>query len=351
MAASNDSFFLDAISHEAYQYKSDDHETVNESRDEALSDLPATSADTKPSCASARDMSTPDTPLLKDASPQAMFIFVIGDHRFSDSCELGILNEQPEALKAITSNPCLSTSAFLKPALQAAMAELQPSLMVPAAVRLTAISLRLVARILPNYQPTHLDEGVGQGEEQELSKMVQHELGQAVPHYRWQGSKHCCGRVQYLLALLEEAVRVMAVSKNALIEALRLDAAAEDASRTVVQSIRGLGQNPEEVCGTWAAELLPSTYVSRHNWQRSTLVHSAPSTHMVKGLTAATPPGPEDEDEDELPSPAAFLRRSGPKAAKAVPSVEPRASKVNDNVVESGNAGKLSCSKAPLSRH
>jgi len=175
MAASNDSFFLDAFSHEAYQHEIDDHETVTESRDEALNDLHATSADTQPSCASARDMSTADTPLLKDASPQATFIFVIGDHRFSDSCELGILNEHPEALKAITSNPCLSTSAFLKPALQAAMAELQPSLMVPAAVRLTAISLRLVAGILPNHQSSHQGEGVDQGEEQKLSKMVQHE--------------------------------------------------------------------------------------------------------------------------------------------------------------------------------
>ncbi len=161
MAASNDSFFLDAISHEAYEHEIDDHETANESRDETLIDLPATSADTEPSCASARDMSTPETPLLKDASPQATFIFVIGDHRFSDSCELGILNEHPEALKAITSNPCLSTSAFLMPALQAAMAELQPSLMVPAAVRLTAISLRLVAGILPNHQSSHQGEVSG----------------------------------------------------------------------------------------------------------------------------------------------------------------------------------------------
>ena len=40
------------------------------------------------------------------------------------------MNEHPEALQAITSNQCLSTSAFLKPALNAAMAELRPSMMV-----------------------------------------------------------------------------------------------------------------------------------------------------------------------------------------------------------------------------
>ena len=130
------------------------------------------------------------------------------------------------------------------------------------------------------------------------------------------------------MALLEGAVRVMAVSKISFIDALRLDAAAEDASRTVTQSIRGLGQDPEEVCGTWAAELLLSMSVLRHNRQRFTLVHSAPSTSMVKGLRAATPPGPEDEDEDGLPTPAAFLQRSGPKAAQAVPHVEPRRRRV-----------------------
>ncbi|KAK3045804.1 hypothetical protein LTR09_012664 [Extremus antarcticus] len=346
MAAPDDSFFLDAISPEAYRHVTDDYETVGESRDKPPNDPPATSTGTEPSGASARDMSTPNTPLPKDASPQATFIFVIGDHRFSDSCELGILDEHPDALKAITSNPCLSASAFLKPALQAAMAELQPSLMVPAAVRLTAISLRLVARILPNYQSTHLDEGVGQGEEQKLSKMVQHELGQAVPHYRWQGSKHYCGRVQYLLALLEEAVRVMAVSKNALIEALKLDAAADDASRIVLQSIRGLEQDPEEVCGTWAAELLLSMCVSRQNRQRSTLLYPAPSTLTSKGLKPATPSGFEDEgeDEDELPSPSEFGRkRPDPKACRPVPLVEPRASKVNDDVVKSGNAEDPLC--------
>jgi len=156
------------------------------------------------------------------------------------------------------------------------------------------------------------------------------------------------------MALLEEAVRVMAVSKNSLIEALTLDAAADDASRTVFQSIRGLEQDPEEVCGTWAAELLLSMCVSRQNRQRSTLLYPAPSTLTSKGLKPRTPSGSEDEgeDEDELPSPSEFVRRKpDPKAAQAVPLIEPRASKVNDDVVKSGNAGKLSCFKAPLSRH
>ena len=339
MAAPDDSFFLDAISPEAYRHENDDHETAAESRDKPPNDLPSTSTDA--SGASARGTSTPNTPLPQDDSPQATFVFVIGDHRFSNSCELAILDEHPQALKGITSNPCLSTSAFLRPALQAVMAELQPSLLVPAAVRLTAISLRLVAGILHNPQSSQQGGVADQGEEQELSKMVQHALEQAVPYFRWQGSKHYCGRVQYLMALLEEAVRVMAVSKISLIDALRLDTVAHDASRTVTQSIRGLGQSPEEVCGTWAAELLLSMSVPRDNRQRFTLVHSTPLTSVVKGHRAATPPGFEDEDEDGLPTPAALLQRSGPKSAQTVSHVEPRASEVNDDVVEAGNAGKL----------
>lgn len=111
---------------------------------------------------------------------------VVGEHRFSDSCELGVLNEHPETLNSITSNKCLSTSD-LKPAMEAAMAELRPSMMMPVAVRLTAISLRLVAGFWPNHQPLPQDENAGEGEQQKLAEIVQHELGKAVPYYQWQG--------------------------------------------------------------------------------------------------------------------------------------------------------------------
>ena len=85
----------------------------------------------------------------RNEPPQAMLTFVMGEHRFSDSCELGVLNEHPKALETITSNQCLSTSAFLTPALHAVMAEMRPLMMVQVAVRLTATTLRLVAKILP----------------------------------------------------------------------------------------------------------------------------------------------------------------------------------------------------------
>ena len=64
---------------------------------------------------------TAERPQDENDPPQAMLIFVIGDHRVSDSFVLGVLNEHPEALKGITSNRCLSTSAFLRPALQVAI--------------------------------------------------------------------------------------------------------------------------------------------------------------------------------------------------------------------------------------
>jgi len=109
---------------------------------------------------------TPHAPQEHNAPPQAMLIFVIGEHRFEDSCELGVLNEHPEALETITSKQCLSTSAFLYPALHVVMAELRPSMMVQVAVRLTAITSRLVAEILPTDHATRQDEGV-RGDDQQ----------------------------------------------------------------------------------------------------------------------------------------------------------------------------------------
>lgn len=82
-----------------------------------------------------------------------MLLFVIGEHRFSDSVELGVLNEHPEALKAITPTQSLTSSAFLNPAIQAAMAELRPALMDQMAVQLIIISLRLVAMVLSTKDP------------------------------------------------------------------------------------------------------------------------------------------------------------------------------------------------------
>ena len=79
-----------------------------------------------------------------------MLIFVLGEYSFSNSYELGVLNERPEALKTITSNQCLSTSAFLNPTLRTVIAKLRLSIIVLVAVRLTAVTLRLVTEVLPN---------------------------------------------------------------------------------------------------------------------------------------------------------------------------------------------------------
>ena len=67
---------------------------------------------------------------MSEHSEQALVIFILGEHRFSNSYELGIMDEHLEALQAITSNQCLSISAFLKPVLYTAIAELRPSMMM-----------------------------------------------------------------------------------------------------------------------------------------------------------------------------------------------------------------------------
>ena len=61
---------------------------------------------------------------------QVLVIFVLDKHRFSNSYELGVINEHSKALQTITSNQCLNTSAFLKPALYIAIAKLRLSIIV-----------------------------------------------------------------------------------------------------------------------------------------------------------------------------------------------------------------------------
>lgn len=108
----------------------------------------------------------------------------MGGHCVSDSCELGILDEHPEALKKITSNACLSTSSFLAPALQAAMAKLRPSMMLQAPVRLTAISLRIIVELLPGQRVSTQSGELGEDERHKLSESVRRELDQALPYYQ-----------------------------------------------------------------------------------------------------------------------------------------------------------------------
>ena len=71
------------------------------------------------------------------------------------------LGRLKRALKEITSNRCLSTSALFHLTLQVAMTELRPTMMVQVAVRLAAIALRLIAEILPNQVLSRQPEGAG----------------------------------------------------------------------------------------------------------------------------------------------------------------------------------------------
>ena len=145
MEAAHQSFFLDAISDGTTQSLADNLMEMPESRDTEHDVTTVLSGSNMTGLGNTIEPTK--MPECSDP-PQALVIFVLGEHRFSDSCELGVMNEHPEALQAITFNQCLSTSAFLEPALHAAMAELRPSMMVQVAVRLTAITLRLVVKIL-----------------------------------------------------------------------------------------------------------------------------------------------------------------------------------------------------------
>ncbi|KAI7423214.1 hypothetical protein KC336_g7942 [Hortaea werneckii] len=277
-------------------------------------------------------------------APQAMLVFIIGEHCVSDSCKVGVINDYPEASKTITSNACLDSSSFLAPVLQA-MAELRLSMMLQVAVRLTAISLRLIAELL---QGDHVSTQSGGSRDDEQRKLLQHvhcKLDQALPYYRWQGSRIYHGRAQYIAALLEEAIRVLAVPKEALTEALKRDAPASHAASRVVQSAHDHGWSPEDVCGVWAAEtLLPAAAVDRrtpksldgksmapHFGNSGAAGEGRPNVHD-KHLTADVgnpergichtrqypSPDPSEgadgeavsgSDSDDLPSPSTFLPR------------------------------------------
>ena len=353
--AADESFFLNAISEEATQAPPPAHEDSSESRDTSSTECVSSNTDAKahaePNNAVIEPIKTADRPQDENDPPQAMLIFVMGDHRVSDSCVLGVLNEHPEALKEITSNRCLSTSAFLHPALQVAMAELRPTMMVQVAVRLTAVALRLVAEILPNHHVSTQPEGAGGDGQQKLSETVRRELDSAVPYYDWQGPRNYHGRVQYLMALLEEAMRVLAVPKEALMEALKLDAPAARAAERVVQSILHLRQSPKDVCGTWAGDTLLSALVSRT--ARLTPKCQTTDSSKVKedGIEPAV--SPDSVDEDELPSPSELVRRKpGIKASQTLSRVEVRVPKVaDDDIVESGSAGRSSQFEAPRYRY
>ena len=335
MDTENESFFIEALSdglsdEVAQILAADSLEDLPESRDTDCSP-PTKALDTGAEAVLSEGITaagrTSERPEEQSAPSQAMLIFVMGEDRFSDSCELGLLNEHPEPLKAITSNQCLTTSGFLKPVLRAAIAELRPSMMVQVAVRLTAITLRLVADILPTDHAIPKNEGVCGDEHKRLLETVCRELEQAVPYYHWQGPRNYCGRVQYLMALLEEAVRVLGVSTNSLTEALEVDEAANRALERVARSILKLGQSPADVCGVWAAETVLSAWaLEKASFEllsdRSVSLRSeepfeaagkedrhheagGDKTKICKSPRCMTP---DSESEDELPSPSTFIQ-------------------------------------------
>jgi hypothetical protein len=258
MESTHQSFFHDANSDEPAQSLVDELAEMPESRGEEHH-VPTELSGSNNMAGPSNSIVEPTATLERSDPPQALVVFVLGEHRSSDSCYLGVMNEHPEALQAITSNQCLSTSAFLKPALRAAI-ELRPSMMVQVAVRLTAITLRLAAKMLRTQDALTQDPNVGEIEQHELSETIRGELERAVPYYQWQGPRNYYGRVQYLMALLQEAIGALAVPTSSLAEALKQDVQANQAAKRVARPVFDLGDSLSDVCGTWAAEHLLSSW-------------------------------------------------------------------------------------------
>ena len=335
------SFFPDAISDETNQSLADALLEMPESRDEehhVLTKLPGSNNKADPSNANVEPIETCD----RSDRLQALVIFVLGEHRFSDSCELGVINEHPDALQAITSNQCLSTSTFLKPVLHAATAELRPSMMMQVAVRLTAITMRLAAKILQTQDTTTQDPDVCETEQHELSETICGELERAVPYYQWQGPRNYYGRVQYLMALLQEAIRVLAVPTSSLAEALKEDAQGDQAAKQLARSVFDLGDSLSDVCGTWAAENVLSWWEKQSGLKTPRgLKADAGQGSAVDETKPSTPPYyvTPNSDSEQLPSPSTFVRkkpvsRTSPNSTAAETSLQEA---VNDGAAKQGS--------------
>ncbi len=118
-----------------------------------------------------------------------------------------------------------------------------------------------------------------------LSDTIRHKLEQVVPYYPWQGPRNYHGRVQYLMSLLEETIRVLAVTARSLTAAVKMDEASNRALGRVADSIFHLGHSAADVCGVWAAETLLSVW--------------APKEEGIQ---------PYPDSEEERPSPSTFIR-------------------------------------------
>lgn len=293
------SHFLDALSHDNGPNPAGTGEQHTRSRDIVPTGLSTSGANTDvrgESKAISEPVKTTGGPGEPRLAHQATLTFVIGGQRVSESSELGILNEHPEALEKITSDARLDTSSFLIPALQAAMGELRQSMKLQTAVRLSTVSLRMMAELLPENRALHQADESREDLPRGLLESVRRELDRALPYYQWQGPRNYCGRVQYIAALLEEGIRVLALPKEALTDALQLDVAAVDAIKRMAKSIQDLGQTPADVCGVWAAHtLLPA----------STLAKEADKSLVDEDTVSYA----SDGESDDLPSPSRLVPR------------------------------------------
>ena len=144
------------------------------------------------------------------------------------------------------------------------------------------------------------------------------------------------------MALLQEAIRALAVPTSSLAEALKDDVLASQAAKRMARSVFDSGDSVLDVCRPWAAEYLLSS------WENSSF--KTPSDRNAnaeeQSVNDATKPRklslcmtPNSDLEEKLPSPSTFIRkkliRRNSQTAMAAEVRLPEA--VNDDATKQGS--------------
>lgn len=136
---------------------------------------------------------------------------------------------------------------------------MHPFLMTQVAVRLTAVSLHFLREILQGDPEPDMDEY--QCQERKLSVDIRRRLDEALPYFQWQGAINRHARAQYLMALLEEAIRSLAPPIDLFVNALTADSASTQAFQPIMLSIDKI---PADDVALTVAESRTKPFTKRH---------------------------------------------------------------------------------------
>jgi hypothetical protein len=143
------------------------------------------------------------------------------------------------------------------------------------------------------------------------------------------------------MALLQEAIRVLAVPTSSLAEALKEDVQGSQAAKHVARSVFDLGDSFSDVCGTWAAEHLLSSWEDSSFKTPGDRNADATEESVNNATKPSKPPScmTPNSDSEELPSPSTFIRkkpvRRASQNAKTAEVALPKAA--NDGAAKQGS--------------